>query len=325
MALHTNNGDWDAAVELFNGEVIHAYQNGDIYGTDKMIFAAKTGAETWNYPVVQPSAAVNEVDGADVTDTAGAYKTNANDITTRELGVDAPLKDIRLLPLDQIEVRPELRLPDNYARMLGRSLAEGKALRITGLLTNAGMGLAGAGSTELVEQIDVVAARATSTTELGDRLKLAFNGIAAGMDATGIPSSGRHIMLKSEYWYELLGQAGIFTKEYGGQANVQAPGEFISYANFAIHNGKVGFGVDTTATPYALRMPAEYEADMTNIMGVAWHEESWAMRHWVEPTMMNDWVPLRDSFKLEARLTMGMTWIQDAGIYAIEDTVSGLP
>lgn len=314
MSYHTRD-DWDAAVEHFNGNVVMAYQNGDQYGTDKMMFAAKSGAETWNYPVMQPSVAVNEADGDNVVTTGGAFQGNEGDIVTPKLEVDSPLKDIRILPLDQIDVRPELSLPSNYSSMLGRSVAEGKGIRLTGPLANSALGLLSGGGEQTVG-VDF------QSTTLGNDLKDAFDLVGANMDEAGIPSEGRHCMLRSTYWYSLMGIAGIFTKEYGGQANVRAPGSYIDYANFKIHNGRVGFGQDYTASPWDARMPTKYQCDTTLVGAVIWHEESWALRHWKEPTTMNDWVALHNGYKIETRLVMGAIDIQPEGIWAFEDNTA---
>lgn len=307
MSYHTSD-DWEAAVEVFNGTVIHAYQNTDQYGTNKMIYAGATSAETVNYPVMQPSQATNEPDGVDVVVEAGAYRANTNDILTTELPVDVPLKDIRLIPLDQIQVRPDLRLPDNYARMLGRSIAEGKGIRLTGLLANAAEDASG--GVENVHTVDLTQSPADRAADIRDTL----NTIAALMDENGVPADGRHVMLRATYWYDLLQLEGIYTKEYGGMAMIQHPGQYIDYANFRIHLGKVGFTDDYTSSEWTARMNTiskyQYNASGNTLAAVCWHEESWALRHWKDPTVLNDWVPMRDSYKLEARLIMGAVAIQ---------------
>jgi len=324
MSLHSlDAAAWDAAIEQFTGEVIHAYQMSDQYGTDKCIFAAKSVGETWNYPVVENSVAVNAADGPDssgndiVNASNTGYQTNDDDIRTPELTVDRPIKDIRYLPLDQLEVRPDLKLPDNYAKMLGRAVGEGKGIRLTGLLANAANDATGG-----IENVNTVDVTSDDDDTIGALLKHVFNVIGGDMDLGGVPSDGRHAMLKSNWWYTLLGIDGIFTKEFGGQSNVQRPGEVIMYANFMIHNGRNGFGLNTSNTEWAARMSAEthYQYDMTALMAVVWHTEAWALRHWKEPQVMNDWSTDYDAFKLEARLTMGATAIQgNQGCYSIEE------
>jgi len=315
MSLHSlDAAQWDAAVEHFDGQVIHAYQNTDQYGTDTMIFAAKSVGENWNYPVVENAVAVNEADGDPVRD-GNAYTTNDADMRAPDMTLDTPLKAIRYVGLDQLEARPDLRIPQNYAMMLGRAVSEGKGIRLTGLL--AGCADDATGGIENVQTVDTTSG---DDDTIGLLLKHIFNVIGGEMDLAGVPSEPRHAMLKSNWWYTLLGIDGIFTKEFGGQANVQRPGQFIDYANFTIQNGRNGFGLNTTATPWASRMPAKYEYDMTTLMAVVWGMESWAMRHWSEPTVMNDWSTDHDAFKLEARFTMGTACIQsDDAIFSITE------
>jgi len=316
MSLHSlqSSPGWDAAVETFAGFVTHAYQNGDQYGTDKCFFGMKSVGEVYNYPVFQPSTAFNEADGLDMY---ALMPDNNDDITTTELPVDTPMKDYRLIGLDQIEVRPDLNLGENYAKMLGRALAEGKSIRLNNLLAAAAYGTDGSGSpVDNTHDLDV-----NGSSNVGTDLKAILNTIAATWDETGVPADGRHMMLKSTLWYELLGVPGIITKEYGGQANVQRPGEVIIYANTIIHNGKVGFGaVDYTNSAWTERLPSKYRYNMSNVLAVAWHEEAWALRHWKEPTTMYDWATMHDAFKAEARLTMGAAVIQPIAVHAITDS-----
>jgi hypothetical protein len=321
----TSPDGWDAAVETFNGAVVMAYQLGDVYGTEWMMFAGRPPGEIVNYPVMQNFTAINEADGlntADGTGAGGDPATNiANDIVTVEIHVDKPLKQIKYIPRDQIEVRPDLRLPENFAVKLGRSIAEGKTQRIDSMIATAAYA---AGN----NAFDVTVGGSETR---GDALKRVFNEIAAFFDRNGVPMTGRHIMLNSADWYELLGVPGMITREYGGQANVQRPGREIIYANWRIHNGLSKSWSHGTAangedwgsitnpgresnTPGPTSTTDWYQADMVNDLGVAWHEEAWALRHWTAPTTDVDWVSQFNSYKVEARFTQGMRAIQDAGL-----------
>jgi hypothetical protein len=321
-------GLWEAAVETFNGSMVMAYQNGDLYGVDWMMFSGKPPGETVNFPVLRAMTAKNEQDGENTADSAvhtdGKTPLDSieDDVTTVRLTVDKPLKEYRYIPRDQIEVRPDLRLPDNFAVKLGRAVAEGKTQRIDSLLWQAGTQL---------NEVSVADALGTFPTR-GEQLKTAFNEMAATFDANGVPSDDRHIMLNPTDWYELLGVPGIITKEYGGQANVQRPGQVIIYANWLIHNGRsiswkkgssVTSGHDySTATDRESGTTSErpsdvldwYLGDLSNALGVAWHSEGWALRHYVTPTSDVDWVAQFNSYKTEARLTMGARPIQLEGI-----------
>jgi hypothetical protein len=344
MALHTRD-DWDAAVETFNGAVIQAFQNTDQIGTDKMLFDSRPMGETVSYPVMENMAARNEDDGIDISQSAGygrgtepttapsadgpddyypggglsppvddASVLPASDVRNVRVEVDPVLKENRLIPRDQIQVRPELRLPENYALKLGRAVAEGKYIRCLALLAGSRDGALDEGLGDASPTADVIA-----------------NGIrnaASKLDQAGVPNDdgGRHLFLHSPLWYSLLDAEGVITKEFGGQSNVQRPGEVIVYANIIIHNGRLGFGVDfgsdgwedilvgpTTSTAQTTK----YRTDMGAVLGILWHRETWALRHWENPSTDIDWVSLRNSFKVEARMIMGCEVIQDNGIVAL--------
>lgn len=331
MALHSlptsleGAGNWDAAVETFNGQVVMAYQNSDMFGNDKMLFAGKPPGEIVQYPVMRNFIAFNDDDGKDVTvagnNADGLDKTILDDdIQTTDVVVDKPLKEIKFIPRDQIEIRPDLRLPDNYSRKMGRAISEGKHIRLQNMLAQA--------ARQNVNE-------ATGLTANGAALKAAFDTIAGEMDEAGVPNDdgGRHIFLRSSFWYSLLGQPGIITKEFGGQANVQRPGPALNYGNWTIWNAGVGWGRDYTLADSFADWPAilqsrkppnapgtdspdQYQEDMSDNVGIAWHWESWALRQWVTPTTDIDWVSHLNAFKVETRMTMGASVLagMDGGI-----------
>lgn len=342
MALHTRD-DWDAAVETFNGQVIQAYQNADQIGTDKMLFDSRPMGETVSYPVMENMAARNEDDGIDITVAAGYGRQQepatapsadapadyypgsgtvdpdgtdvlpTTDVRNVRVEVDPVLKENRLIPRDQIQVRPELRLPENYALKLGRAVAEGKYIRCLAMLAD---------RRDLAQDEGL-----NGATPSADDIANGIRNAASKLDQAGVPNDdgGRHLFLHSPLWYTLLDAEGVITKEFGGQANVQRPGEVIVYANIIIHNGRLGFGVNFAADgwPDILQGPPgtgqvdKYETDMSTVLGLLWHRESWALRHWENPSTDIDWVSLRNSFKVEARMMMGCEVIQDNGIVAL--------
>jgi hypothetical protein len=230
-----------------------------------------------------------------------------------ELDLDDPIKAWNHIPKDLADVRPELELVNNYGDALGRDIANGETRRITSFL-------AGSVNTSFVD--NAVEANFNATSGLGDNVAAAIREAAGFLDDGGVPGDGRWMALESTEWYSLLEVDGVMRKDFGGMANVRRPGDFIEYADFTIR--KVGggtFRTDYTSTLYATAFADKYEFNLDNVVGVAWHRESWALRRVRRPEVLVDWREETDEWKVEARSHMGTAVIKEAeGIVRLVNT-----
>jgi hypothetical protein len=291
-------------IETWAGVVLTEYQLTRIFEPMMMMHFEGGVGERINFPVLETQVAQNLDDGLSM---------GQQDIAPRapELDLDAPIKAWNHIPKDLADVRPDLELVNAYGMALGRDIANGETRRIVAFLSSCGEGT-------LVD--NVVSADLDATSGLGEIVAAAIRELAAGLDEQGVPGQGRWMALHSPQWYSLLSVDGVMRKDFGGQANVQRPGDFIEYADFSIRKvGGATFDQDYTATPYAAAFDAKYSFNTEEIFGVAWHRESWALRRVRSPEVLVDWIPQEDNWKVEARSHMGTACVKEAGIYVLQN------
>lgn len=292
-------------VELFNGQVFTEYQTLRLFEPAMMIYREGGIGERINFPVIETQVAQNLADGTTMSQ-------NVLNPRAPELDLDDPIKAWVHIPKDLADVRPELELVTEYGNALGRDIANGETGRLIAHLGNA---------CDTSAADSVVTANLDATSGLGAIVAAALRECASLLDANGVPGQGRWGMLHSTQWLELLDVEGVQSREWGGNANVKMPGMIIQYADFNIIRGTGGFfGTDFTGAPYATAWASKYRYDATNLRGIFWHREAWALRRVRRPEVLVDWLPETDEWKVEARSHMGTACIkEDDGIIRLEN------
>lgn len=294
------------ATTIYGQRAFQAYQLSDLFGVDSMVFYGVTAADNINIPIVDGSDAINLPDGGDHTLAGTASMTGV------DIPVDDPLKAKNMVRRDDIELRPDLQMLARFGRVHGTRVGKGKTERILQHLTD-----------QAVTATNTTDTNYTGSSDVGAAVDKDIKALASTWDEDGIPSEGRHIMLKTELFYELPAVRAIFGREFGGQASAQSVSMSftIRYLNFFIHNGPIAFGTDFTATASdGLNLPSGQRTDMTNIRATAWHEDSWALRHQTNLLTSFDWIAFKQAYLVMARLFMGMNTLQTSGLHVFRQT-----
>lgn len=290
------------ATTVYGGQAFMAYQLSDLFGTQFMVFYGATAADNINIPIVDGSAAVDLADGGDHTTSGTASMTGKN------IPVYIPVKAKSMVHQDQIDLRPDLQIMTRVGRVHGTRVGLGKTIRIMNHLIDD----AETATNETITNY-------SGASDVGAAVDADIKALAASWDEAGIPPMGRHIMLKSDLFYELPAVRAIFGQEFGGQASAQTVSlNFtIRYLNFFIHNGPVGFGTDYSGTSFNT-FPTNI--DLGDVRALIWHEDSWALRHQVELRTSFGWVEHKQAYLVMSRLHMGFDILQSAGLHIFKQT-----
>ena len=287
---------------VFGGAVFSAYMVSDLFGTAGMQFYGVRPTESVNVPVTQQGDAKFLDDGAD-------HANEDSSMIAVNIPLFNPLKSSNLVKKSQVDTRPDLQLLMNLGKQHGRNVGNQKTRALLQIISS---DADNAGNSVSKDLDNVTEATVQTETRVG------IEEIAAAFDEAGIPADGRRGMLKSTSWYKLLGSDGVISKDFGGQANRQTAGGnlgVINYLNFDIMNCGVGFAedfTDSSAAHTAIKYPTEF--DMTNVFGVFWHEDAWALRHQTELENSAEWSAEKQVWLVLARLHMGAkTIMTDSG------------
>lgn len=288
--------------EVYSGKVHLQFQAGDVYGTSGMIFYANRPTEVINDPVI-------------TGDVFGRHEADGSDHTAEDnamVGVEVPLFEViksrTSIPYSKINVRPDLGMVGRFGTKNGRNLATGKTIRLNNALAKVADT---AGNTIDVDE------NATDGTA-PRKCREAIEELAGLMDNLGVPGDMRRGVLSPRFFYKLGSEQGVIRRDYGGKANAQTLGSSsLEYANFTMVKSPLGFGVDYTATAQAgLALPSPLMFDMTDVLGVFWHPEAWALRE-QEFSSAVDNIPEKQIVQLLSRYHMGFKEIQADGIWAL--------
>lgn len=278
--------------EVYGGAVFAAYTHGDYFGTSGMQFYGVRPTEVVNVPVTQQGDGKFLDDGDDHTN-------EDSSMVGAEVPLFVPIKSSNLVKRTQVDTRPDLNLLQNLGRQHGRNVARIKTISLLNLLASASDG---AGNN--------IAGDFDATSNLPAIVKQGVKEIATAMDEAGVPPEGRYGMLRSSLFYELADEDGVMSVDFGGQANRQTIGGNLApimYLNIMIKNVGVGFGTDWTASAQAdvVDFPDALKFDMTDIVGVFWHEDAWALRHQTALETVTPFIDHKQSWLVLARLHMG--------------------
>lgn len=291
-----------ADTEMYGGRAFMAYQVADLYGTDRMDFYGVKPTEKVNVPVWENDTAVNKSDGV-------THLDGESDVTGHEVPLFAPVKAYSHITKEQVDVRPDLQLLQRRGMKQGQAVGNGKTLRLTGFLANIADG---AGNTIEID------ARTEST--LVDEVARGVEAIQVAFDNLEIPPQDRFGKLNSTLFYKLARHNLFFSKDYGGAANIQNLGmgfEFPLY-NFKIGNCPIAFGNDLTDQAFdAYNLPTVSQFDLSNVVGVFWHKDAWALRHQTSLETTAGWVEHFQAWLTMARLHCGYGVIQTDGVWIL--------
>lgn len=303
MAVDLSNTE----TEVFGGAVYMAYIHGDMFGTTGMQFYGVRPTEVVNVPVVRAGQAMFLDDGADHTN-------EDSSMTGVQVPLFKPLKSSNIIKQSQVDVRPDLSILENLGKQHGRNVARMKTITILQMLAK---------SSDLAGN-DVAAPGAGWAGATGADIKAGVKDIAAAMDLAGVPAEGRHGMMKSDLWYELVDLEGVIRKDFGGKANVQTAGgngAVINYLNFDIKNCGVGFGTNWDALGTSLDIPDAIQKDLTKSFAVFWHEDAWALRHQTSLHVVTPFIDHKQAWLCLARLHMGCAEVYTDPV--IDDITTG--
>ncbi len=300
--------------EVFGGAVFAAYTHTDYFGTSGMQFYGVRPTEVVNVPVTQQGDARFLDDGNDHT-------AEDSSMIGQQVPLFDPIKSSNLVKQTQVDTRPDLALLENLGRQHGRNVGRTKTIGLLNMLAGAADG---AGNN--------IAGDFDTTTDPQTEVKNGIKAIATAMDEAGVPPEGRFGMLKSAAFYELADADGVMSVDFGGQANRQRIGGNLApimYLNILIRNCGVGFGTEWTDTGVGgINFPAALDHDMTQVVGVFWHEDAWALRHQTQLQTVTPFIDHKQSWLVLARLHLGAAEVMTAsdqdnreGIYAMVDTV----
>ncbi len=300
-----------AAVTLTNTEtevfaigVQEAYQHADYFDTGWSIFTGMIAGELLNVPIISDGEAENLADG-------GSHDGSAL-ITGLEITLKEPIKSFSDIKKTQVDIRPDLNLITQVGAQLGRDVGFGRTLRITNHLTST----ADAASKSVTDDF-------TTTSGLGEVVKDAIAEVMSNMDDDGIPASMRFGLLKPKQFYSTRGVAEMVSVDFtrGQDMNASIGGNMAGFDYLGCLTRNMGgiFGVNWLATAHAGKnLPSDMEDDLTNIVGVFWHHDAFAVRHQTGLESSIDWIERNQVWMSIARLHMGMKILQADGVWILK-------
>ncbi len=290
--------------EVFAIGVQEAYQHADYFDSGWSIFTGMVAGESLNVPIVSTGEAQNRADGTTHSD--GAV------ITAINITLEDPIKAFSDILKTQVDIRPDLNLISQVGAQLGRDVGFGRSLRICNALTKT----ADAASKSVTDDFNTVSG-------LGDTVRDAIKVIMGNMDDDGIPTSMRYGLLSPKLFYSVRGEAEVISVDFTqGQAVNQSIGgnmAGVDYLNCMIKNMGGIFGVNWAASAHVSKLlPTAMEDDLTDILGLFWHHDAWAVRHQTGLESSIDWIQREQVWMSLARLHMGLKVIQQDGIWILK-------
>lgn len=305
-------------VETHAGIIHHQFQVADIIGTDKCVFFAKREGDKCNLPVFKKGTAKNIADGA-----TNLLTTESSAVTELgpELLVDDPLRDWQTVKESEVDLKADIGLPLHYSKRVGNAIGEGKQLRILNYLA----AIAESGEGAEVPDLGTTVTAADLTTRAGktsttDGILVKIDELNASMTLAGVPLADRFLFLEPNS-YSILSstQQVVDTRwnQVGGGFNARPGIGPILYANFMIYNAA---GLSRQNWAADTNLSTKYRIDMRKVYGVAWHRDSWALRHVKEPTTGITYHAELNSWLIQGRLHMGAQVIDATGLGVIKST-----
>lgn len=290
-------------LEVYSGAVQPDYWVTDLFGKDLMQYRGMVDGEVINHPVITPGFATNLDDDNDHT-------AQTSSITSAEIDLEIPVKAMNRLKYRTIHERPGLNLLQQFGSANGKSVGNGKTIRLINLLV-----LAAVAAGNIVD----VDEDATDGTAPG-KVKIGMQTIATEMAADMVPPQGLHGLMKPSTFFKLGDENSIISVDYGGQANRQTQNSqtTLNYLNWALKMAPIGFGVDWTDTDYAgLALPDVMEADTRRILGVFWQHDAWMYREQVGLTNSIDAIEHLQVWQILSRMEMGAKVILPEGVWVM--------
>lgn len=290
-------------LEVFGIGVLEAYQHRDYFQEDWALFQGMTAGEVVNVPVMQEGEAVNLADGS------------AHQGTAQMIGTEIPLVPVLKSFVDilksQVDIRPDLQLLTTVGRQVGRDVGFGRSIRVANHLAFT----SNAQSNEETGDFQ-------TDSGLGTRVKDGIKNIAAAFDDDGVDSEMRFAMLKPDAFYALRGETEVISSDFTQGQNInQAIGgnmAILNYLNITIRNMGGIFGVDWTDSAHQAKKlptsPTVMAYDQTDVTGIFWQHDSWAVRHQTGLETNVDWIHRDQVWMPIARLLMGMVVIKTEGL-----------
>ncbi len=300
-----------AAVTLTNTEtevfaigVQEAYQHADYFDTGWSIFTGMIAGEKLNVPIISDGEAENKADG-------GSHDGSSL-ITGLEIELKEPIKSFSDIKKTQVDIRPDLNLITQVGAQLGRDVGFGRTLRICNHLTST----ADTASKVVTDDFN-------TQSGLGETVRDAIQTVMANMDDDGIPASMRFGLLKPKQFYATRGQAEMVSVDFtrGQDMNASIGGNMagFDYLNCLTRNMGGIFGVDWTASAHTGKnLPADMEDNLTDIVGLFWHHDAFAVRHQTGLESSIDWIQRNQVWMSIARLHMGMKVLQGDGVWILK-------
>lgn len=303
-------------LKVYAGSVMHDYILSDFFGSNTMRHFGMTDSEDINMPIMLHGTAAFLDDDRDHTETVSSFVASDIDLFT-------PLKASNRVKKRTVQERPGLRHLENLGESHGRVVGKMKTQVIMSFLARQ------ADSNGNTVEVD-----STPLSGYGASLKTQLKTIAANMDELEVPAENRFCMMKSSAWYEIADLDGVMSVDFGGQADRQTLGgntDIIKYINIPIMNVGIGFGTDFADSAYPT-FPVTAEFDMTNVVALVWHKDTFAMREQVTPQTSIDWIPHLQVWQTLTRYQFGLKEMADPssapegpatkGIWAIVDETS---
>lgn len=254
----------DAELTVFSSRVIASYSIGDLYGTDCMIHFGPEDGENMNVPTyIIPDDAGNFADGQ-------SHLGRTAQIVGSDIPVYDPIKSFNDVPRQKVKTRPGLRLLENLGQVHGQAVAKTKTEQLTAFLAQV------AEDNDNIVEVDL--STMSKRTEEIDR---GLEEIQARFDDAEVPPTDRFARVNTTVWYTLPRIPHYWSKDFGGVAKIQGYGadEDVHLYNFRIRQCPVAFGVDYSDQSMDDRdFPEIARHDMTDVLGVFWHKNAWAMR-----------------------------------------------
>ncbi len=283
-------------IEVYSGSVDAAYRLGDFFGNNKMKYFGMRPGELLNQPVVRRGDAKNLDDGADHTNEDSSFLGT-------EIPLELAIKASNTVKKRQVDERPDLNILQNLGEAHGVNVAEGKTIRLLNAISK---------TADAAGNIVFTAVAPTGTD-----MKNAIKEVMANMDELRVPATGRTGFIKSTEWYELGDADAVISSDFGGMANRQTQGGNmmgLNYLNAMHHNVGFGFGKDWTASSEtALALPTSMAFDMTDVIGVIWHRDQWALREQTSLESTIDWIPEKRIWLVLSALQLGYAAIDGKG------------
>ena len=298
----------DTETEVFAVGVQEAYQHSDYFDPSWGIFTGPIVGETGNVPVVQTGEATNKADGT-------THTPLGHSIVGVEIPLVDPIKAYADILKTQVDVRPDLNLIANVGAQLGRDVGFGRSIRMSNYLVNQAL----ANNNEYTDDFNTLAG-------LEDAVEKGIRFIASAFDDAGIPQNMRFGLLKPTPFYSISQKTTIRSSDFSqGQNQNQSMGgnmDVARYLNFDIRNMGGIFGVDWTDAAHSNKnLPSgsetNMEANLTDIVGLFWHHDSWAVRHQTGIEASIDWIQREQVWMAISRLHLGIKAIQVEGLWVL--------